>query len=80
MGRRKNTKNSKSPVPLPPYDNLKVKEVAAFLGLPLLAVYEMVEMGGIPAFRVGHQIRISRQAFLAWCAAQGGGGEGEKVC
>jgi excisionase family DNA binding protein len=44
---------------------LTVKEAAAFLGLGIATVYNMVENGYIPAKRFGRCIRIPKEAFIA---------------
>lgn len=55
---------------LPDTPVLTVEHVAAFLKLPRSTAYKACNDGVIPCARFGRHIRISRQKFLDWFAAQ----------
>ena len=54
------------PKELPPGAILTVAQIAAYLGVSDQTVYDLLELGEIPAKRVGRQWRIRREKFLAW--------------
>jgi len=66
------------PAPLPPHPHLTVDEIAGFLRVSPQVIYELVQDREIPALRIGRLIRIARQDFLDWLAAQSGEDEGGK--
>ena len=45
---------------------LTVPEVADLIGVSSMRTYQLIGEGVIPAVRVGHRIRIPRQAFGCW--------------
>ncbi|MBI4528179.1 MAG: helix-turn-helix domain-containing protein [Deltaproteobacteria bacterium] len=51
---------------LPPKSNLRVAEVANFLGCSQSIVYKLINGGDLPAFRKNNLIRIPRETFLNW--------------
>lgn len=60
---------------LPTHQLLTVWKVSHHLRVSPSVIYELVALGDLPSVRVGKLIRIPRQAFLDWLAAQSGGGE-----
>ena len=55
---------------LPQAPVLTVEQVAKFLMLPRSTAYKACTDGTIPAIKVHRNIRIPRQPFIEWCAAQ----------
>lgn len=53
---------TRSPQQLPAV--LRVKEVAAYLRLPLSRCYELVQRGEIASIRFGRSVRVPRQAVI----------------
>lgn len=51
---------------------LTVEEAAAVLRLKRSTAYELVRRGEIPHFRLGHFIRVPRDALLRMTAGAGG--------
>jgi excisionase family DNA binding protein len=49
---------------------LSVKQAAKMLNVSLRTMYGLIEAGRVPAFRVGGQLRLSRDALAAWLAEQ----------
>ena len=45
---------------------LTADDVAEFLRVRKNRVYELVRMGVIPHFRLGHQIRFSERVLMEW--------------
>ena len=51
-------------------ENMTVKEVADFLRVSRQTVYQMVEQGKVPFFRVGTKVRFKRADILALTETQ----------
>ena len=49
---------------------LNVREAARVLSVSIRTVYALIESGQLPAFRVGGQLRLSRDVLVAWLAEQ----------
>lgn len=49
---------------------LTIEEAAAVLRIGRTKAYAMARDGSLPAFRVGVQVRIERDALLAWIREQ----------
>jgi excisionase family DNA binding protein len=49
---------------------LNVREAARVLSVSVRTVYGLIESGQLPAFRVGGQLRLSRDALASWLAKQ----------
>lgn len=64
---------TRSPEQLPAV--LRVKEVAAYLRLPLSRCYELVARGEIGSIRFGRSVRVPRQALVDLLARASGRGE-----
>lgn len=45
-------------------------QVAWLIGLSRTKTYELIKSGGLPAIRVAGQIRVRREALLAWIRSQ----------
>jgi excisionase family DNA binding protein len=45
---------------------LTANEVASFLNVSKITIYEWAQKGKIPAFRIGHHWRFRRQEIEAW--------------
>lgn len=54
---------------------LRVKEVAAYLRLPLSRCYELVQRGEIASIRFGRSVRVPRQALIDLLTRTSGRGE-----
>ncbi len=50
--------------------SLTVKEVSQILRIGLTSTYDLVRCGAIRSLRVGHQIRVPRQAVEEYLQAQ----------
>ena len=50
--------------------NLTVKEMMDFLNVSRATAYELVNMSGFPAFRVGRKILINSDRLKEWMRAQ----------
>lgn len=50
---------------------MTVKEVCSMLRVSPQTLYKMLEVGSIPALRVGNQWRFERQRVLEWIARGG---------
>ena len=49
---------------------LTVREAARVLSVSVRTIYTLIEDGRIPAFRVGGQLRLSRDVLASWLAEQ----------
>jgi PTS system nitrogen regulatory IIA component len=49
---------------------LKIREVAALLGVSDKTVYRWIKAGAIPAYRVHDQYRVNRMELLEWVTSQ----------
>jgi excisionase family DNA binding protein len=49
---------------------LNVREAAQMLRVSVRTVYGLIESGRLPAYRVGGQLRLSRDALAAWLLEQ----------
>lgn len=59
---------------------LNVKELSAYLSMPVPTVYTYVSMGKIPAGcirRIGRALRFERQAVDAWISGETSSNRGE---
>jgi excisionase family DNA binding protein len=50
---------------------LSAEQVAEWLAVPRLRVYELGRLGEIPAVRIGRTVRFARAAVEEWIAAGG---------
>jgi excisionase family DNA binding protein len=53
---------------------MKPREVASALQVSRSQVYKLLNDGSLPSIRVGHSLRIPRQALLDWVASHTVGG------
>jgi PTS system nitrogen regulatory IIA component len=49
---------------------LKIREVAALLGVSDKTVYRWIKEGAIPAYRVHDQYRVNRMELLEWVTSR----------
>jgi excisionase family DNA binding protein len=49
---------------------LSVREAASVLRISVRTTYALIESGQLPAFRVGGQLRLSRDVLAKWLAEQ----------
>lgn len=51
-------------------DYLSVDDVARCFGVNATTVYRLAQRGRLPAFKVGHQWRFSKEMLEAWVSEQ----------
>jgi excisionase family DNA binding protein len=49
---------------------LNIEQVQQFLGISRPKAYELANMAGFPAVRIGRVIRVPREALMRWLDAQ----------
>ena len=50
--------------------DLTVKDAAKMLGVPEDAVYEWVESGALPSYRIGDKFRLNRVELMEWASSR----------
>jgi excisionase family DNA binding protein len=59
--------------------NMTVKEMQDFLNISRATAYELVNMSGFPAFRIGRKILVNSDSLREWMKAQEGKQNDENI-